>query len=224
MSDETPSLESGGQQSAHDGATKAPRTTRGEVVVSALVGGLAAALVSGVFTLWGVDSQGEQTREQQAREFAEERELRLQDLRRPVYDDFLDKANEWAVAQRARAKECKPGTDEPRTEGGTCTVSYLGGLQAARYELREANNAMSTVESQDGEVARVLLLTTVPSSAPREPGPAEGLPSSRFTEAYTLFLDQATCDTNPEPDKAECSKLRTKIRDTAAAWLADPDY
>lgn len=39
-----------------------------------------------------------------------------------------------------------------------------------------------------------------------------------------MFLDQTACDTNPEPNKVECSKLRTKIRETTWAWLADPDY
>ncbi|MGL4743943.1 MAG: hypothetical protein ACRCYX_15565 [Dermatophilaceae bacterium] len=105
--------------------------------------------------------------------------------------------NEWANAQRTRRQECKPGTNAPKVAGGRCSVSYLGKLQRVRYEVRDAGNRMSTVESEDASSARALFGLVVPSAAPREPGPAEGPVLDSVDDVYSLFLGIMRCDTNP---------------------------
>lgn len=166
-----------------------------------------SALVVAVFTawlglagvVWSTHSQMGASREQQREQFEEAREQDLRDLRRPVYSEFLDAANAYAVAHTKRQEECKVGSDLPSVEGKPCTVKRLTDLQAARYDFQGAINEMATVETvKAGRVVDRVAAALPPSLPLPDFSPAEGaVDHEAFREAHREFIDVMRCDTNP---------------------------
>lgn len=179
---------------------------------------LTGVIIVAGLTIWQVDSQLDAGREQQRHAFAEQRAqqaqadedarlLEIQRQRRPIYEAFLDALGTFVSDHERRNEECRRGTDLPKPGAVACTVGYLSDLQSSRYQLRGADNSMSTVESEDMSVIRGLMHLAIPSSTPRDGGPAEGPVRPSYGRLYVVMLDQMRCDTNPTVLASECVSL-----------------
>lgn len=166
---------------------------------SALLVAVFAAWLGLAGVVWSTTSQLSASREQQSEQFDEARNQDLRDLRRPVYSEFLDAANAYAVAHTRRQEECKVGTDIPAVKGQPCTVGLMTKLQSARFDFQGAINRMESVESTEADRAAGKVTAALPPSLPLpNSAPAEGpVNQVAFRAAYVEFIDVMRCDTNP---------------------------
>lgn len=149
----------------------------------------------------------------QAEALGQDRDLETRTLRRDLYLEYLQKTNEWVLAQRDRAITCKPGTNKRKIPEVPCSPSYLGELQTIRFDLRGLENRMSTVESLEMSALRAAFLETFPSADARDAGPIERAPDrENYSFLYRLALDVTTCDTNPTPDADTCEDVYQTAR------------
>lgn len=169
----------------------------GSLQLKAAQEGIEKQLAAGQEAL-SVQIEADREARRETAELAHETETRS--LRRPIYKAFRDAANAWSVAQERRALECVPGTDRPRTRDQECTVTYLGGLQSARYDFRRAANDMYLYATRRSALAVRVVVATLPDAGVYRPGPTEGPEDKRFSEALGSFIDVTACDTNPSPD------------------------
>lgn len=164
--------------------------------------GLAGSLVVALIALSGVVLNGNYqlrvANEQQTRQSKDESARELRDLRRPIYEDYLTKANKFASAQSVRHAECKAGTDDPKLRGRVCTVDRAS-LQSTRYDLQRAINKMSTVESDEADRAAKRIAAAMPPTLVGSSGePSEGpVDDDALQIAIEDFIAVQRCDTNP---------------------------
>ena len=159
--------------------------------VAAGFGLFGAALGAGV-TAYVNDQNLDAQRAAQKVEADLDRDAKAREQRRPVYDEFIDAANEWATRQ-ATASQCANLLE--------CRYDQSD-LDDSRYRFQVAINDMRVYASKDGLVSSRVVIDVLPETLVGSTGSAtvDAVDEDDLQAAVSGFHDQMCIDLAYDPE------------------------